>query len=409
MDNFSHSVVGLAVGELIQRSLAPEPDPASQALRRRMLLVACWASSNFPDLDVVLTPLLPQPLGYLLHHRGHTHTLLYLLPQALLLAALIWLSWPRARRLLARSRGARRAMLLAVGLGLLLHLAMDFLNSYGIHPFYPFDNRWLYGDMVFILEPVFWIALGVPLAQMVRRRSTRLLLLAALAGVPLWSAQAGYLHWSSLVLLGAIGLALGSMQARAPAGTRAPLLAGLAACLLFVAVQGAGSAHGTRQLAAQLRARDPAGELLDVSMTAYPANPLCWNFVAVERNEMAGSYRLRRGVLSLAPAVLGVAQCPAQLAASAARLSATPGMAILSDKPGSLVAFRHLAQQNCFFRDWLRFARAPLLSGSAASDIRFGTIAPNFTTIDLARLAGRSCPVAVPPWDFPRADLLRAP
>jgi inner membrane protein len=403
-------MVGLAVAELVHQSLAPEPYPASQTLRRRMLLVAGWASSNFPDLDLVFTPLLPQPLGYLLHHRGHTHTLLYALPQALLLAALIWLLWPETRRLLAHSRSARRGMLLAVGLGFMLHLAMDFLNSYGIHPFYPFDNRWLYGDMVFILEPVFWIAFGVPLAQMAQRRSARLLLLAALAGVPLWFAHAGYLHWSSLVLLGIIGVAVGAIPARATADARLALLAGLAACLLFVAVQGFGSARGTRQLAAELCQRDPASELVDAAMTAYPANPLCWNFVTVERNEMAGSYRLRRGVLSLAPAVLGVEQCPAGLAGSAARQTALPGMAIWSDNPGSLAAFRRLEQENCYFRDWLRFARAPLLSGSAATDIRFGrAIAPNFSTIDLARFAGRSCPVNVPEWDFPRADLLRAP
>jgi inner membrane protein len=149
---------------------------------------------------------------------------------------------------------------------------------------------------------------------------------------------------------------------------------------------------------------------VDASMTAYPANPLCWNFVAIERNEAAGSYRLRRGVLSLAPAVLGVEHCPAGLAGSAERQAASPGIAILSDNPGSLAAFRRLEQENCYFRDWLRFARAPLLSGSAASDIRFGTtIAPNFSTIDLARFAGRSCPVNVPQWGFPRADLMRAP
>jgi sec-independent protein translocase protein TatC len=46
-------------------------------------------AGNFPDLDLVLTPLLPAPLGYLLHHRGHTHTVLYALPQMLLLAALM--------------------------------------------------------------------------------------------------------------------------------------------------------------------------------------------------------------------------------------------------------------------------------------------------------------------------------
>lgn len=90
MDNITHSLIGLGAGELLQRSLPPEADPAQQGLRR-LLLFACWAASNAPDLDLVLKPLLADPLGYLLHHRGHphphTHTVLFALPQALARAA----------------------------------------------------------------------------------------------------------------------------------------------------------------------------------------------------------------------------------------------------------------------------------------------------------------------------------
>ena len=415
MDNLSHSLAGLAVGELVHRSVAPEPEAASQKVRRRMLLLACWAASNFPDLDLAFTSLLPRPLGYLLHHRGHTHTLLFALPQALLLAALIWLLWPAARRLLAASLHARRALVLAITLGLLLHLSMDFLNSYGIHPFYPVDQRWLYGDMVFILEPVFWIATGVPLALMVVRKVIRLPLLLLLGGVPLACAQAGFLHWSSLILLALVGLVAGLAQVQAGTRGRAGLLAGLAASLVFVAVQGAGSARGARMLAADLHGREPAGELLDASMTAYPANPLCWNFIAVERNEAAGAYRLRSGVLSLAPALLPPGQCPAGVAGRSSRLpgraseiAILPGITILSNYTGSLDHLRRLEQENCFFRSWLRFARAPQLSAQTASDSRFGAITgANFSAIDLSEFAGKACPTNVPQWDYPRADLLR--
>lgn len=415
MDNLTHAVVGLAVGELLQRSLAPEPDPLEQRVRHRLLLLAGALASNFPDLDLVFSPLLPKPLGYLLHHRGHTHTLLFALPQALLLAALIWLLWPGARRLLARSALARRGFCLAIGMGFLLHLSMDFLNSYGIHPFYPFDTRWWYGDMVFIVEPVFWVAAGVPLALMVPHRLARGALLGLLAAVLLWCAYAGFLHWASIALLGLVGVAVGAVQARAGEGRhgrggRGGLYAGLAACLAFVAVQGWGSARGAHALAAELRQRDPASDLVDASMTAYPANPLCWNFVTVERRAADDSYRLRRGVLSLAPAVLPVGQCPAGLTGSARSQAGSPAIALLSDDHASLAALRRLAQENCYFRAWLRFARAPLVAGQLASDLRFGsTLAPNFSTIDLAQFAGRGCPATVPGWAFPRAELLRAP
>jgi inner membrane protein len=46
---------------------------------------------------------------------------------------------------------------------------MDSLNVYGVHPLWPFDPNWYYGDLVFIVEPVFWIGFGVPLAALVRR------------------------------------------------------------------------------------------------------------------------------------------------------------------------------------------------------------------------------------------------
>ena len=108
MDNLTHSLVGLALGELVERALPAEPDPMRGRTRRRALLATGLIASNFPDLDLVLTPLLAPPLGYLMHHRGHTHTLLWGLPQVALLLGLMWLFWPRVRRLMRESRPAGR-------------------------------------------------------------------------------------------------------------------------------------------------------------------------------------------------------------------------------------------------------------------------------------------------------------
>jgi inner membrane protein len=113
-------------------------------------------------------------------------------------------------------------------------------------------------------------------------------------------------------------------------------------------------------------------------------------------------------VLSLAPRLFPVEQCPAGLTGNGLRQPSSSGIAILSDNQRSLAAFRRLEQEDCFFRDWLRFARAPLVTGNLASDIRFSTaLATNFSTIDLTQFAGSACPVNVPNWAFPRADLLR--
>ncbi|MGH8856369.1 MAG: metal-dependent hydrolase, partial [Telluria sp.] len=227
MDNMTHSLVGLALGELVERALPAPADPALGRTRRRALLATGLLASNFPDLDLFLTALLPAPLGYLIHHRGHTHTLLYALPQAALLLALMWLLWPGARRLLGSDGVARRAVLATALLGMVLHLSFDALNVYGIHPFHPFDSRWLYGDLVFIIEPVFWIALGVALAMAAHQASVRRLMLAFFAAVAILFTWQGYLQWGSLAGLAAVALAVGATARRA--GPRAGLVAAVLA------------------------------------------------------------------------------------------------------------------------------------------------------------------------------------
>jgi inner membrane protein len=403
MDNLSHSLVGLAVGELVHRSLPADADPARQRTRRRLMLVSCWAASNFPDLDLVLGGRLPSPLGYLLHHRGHTHTLLLEIPQALLLFALLWLLWPGARDLLRASKPARAGLLAAVAAGFLLHLGMDALNSYGVHPFYPFDPRWVYGDMVFILEPVFWVAGAVPLAMMLGSRFWRTLTLLALAAMLAYFTMRGFLHWASLAALLGFGAGLALLQRRAGHTGRHALCAALLAALGFVAVQGAATRQGQAIVAEQLR--DPASTLLDTAMTAFPANPLCWIFVTVERDKVAGSYRLRRGMVSIAPSLLALDACPAALSEG----KPGPGAQFLVNwsQQGALARLRALQADNCRFDAWMRFARMPALSADSASDARFSTTPiGNFTTLRLDDEQGRPCPSGVPGWGYPRADLL---
>jgi inner membrane protein len=416
MDNLTHSVVGLGVGALIDRSLPAEPHPADRHVRTRMLLAIGCLASNFPDLDLVLTPLLAPPLGYLLHHRGHTHTLLAAIGEAALLLALVWLLWPAARRLLRESRVARRGALLAAGAGLLLHLGMDALNVYGLHPFWPLDPNWYYGDLVFIVEPVFWTAFGVPLAALVRKRSLRWLWLAVIALAPLAATVLGFMQWGSLAGLLALGLLLAWIQrrnderhgeTRAERG-RMALAAGLAAALLFVGVQ-ALSLHGARAIvAAELARIDPGERLLDTALSAYPANPLCWSFVSVARSGIdgAGSVHLRRGMLSIAPGLNPVSRCPARIAGPALE-DAPPQIAWQAEDRQPVAALRALAAASCHVNAWMRFARAPSLADGVATDVRWGEPGSrNFSTLAYKALNGTPCPDPVPGWGFPRGDLL---
>ena len=414
MDNLTHSIVGFGTGELVHRSLRPEADPQLQRTRHRLLLVAGALASNFPDLDLFQTHLLPAPLGYLLNHRGITHTALMALPQALVLCLLLWLCWPAARGLLRASVPARVGLGVVVAAGLALHLLMDFTNSYGVHPFYPFDARWFYGDVVFIVEPLYWVAIGVPLALIVRWRWLRMAALAGLVAVLLAVAAKGYLLWTSLLVLLALGSAVGAMQRHAdrsgPHG-RAGLLLALGICLSFLAVQSVASSAGRQQITAALQKIDPAAQVLDVAMTAFPSQPLCWNFVSVERNEAAGSYRLRRGTASVAPAWLAPPACPAGLVERGIDAVLSAGVVQSAQQDNSLQALRALEIENCEVDAWLRFGRAPALvqqdGGEQLSDYRFAaTPRGNFTTLHVARGEKPLCAPSMPDWGYPRADLL---
>jgi inner membrane protein len=407
MDNISHSLVGLAGGELIHRCLPPEPDSEASRLRRRLLLFACWFASNFPDLDLVLTPLLPEPLGYLLHHRGHTHTFLYALPQALLVFAAIWILVPAARSLLRQSKAARIGMALSIALGFVLHMAMDYLNSYGIHPFHPFDTRWFYGDMVFIVEPMFWMLFGVPLIMMIPKRWFRLFMLAALPALLLYFTAREFLLWTSFAALLSAGLIMMLVQKRTHPNGVAALVFAFACGFAFVAAQSLASGQARKTIAQLQNSDNPPASLLDAAMTPFPSNPLCWTFVSVESDESAGTYQLRSGMLSLAPDILPVTACPAGLTAIPAGKHAARNAIFLDQYQGSLQTLRSLKDRNCHVRAWLRFARAPRIEGDAASDMRFSFRSEdNFTTMNFGDFSEKVCPAHVPGWDFPRRDLL---
>ncbi|MFC5549062.1 metal-dependent hydrolase [Massilia aerilata] len=417
MDNLTHSVVGLGIGALIDRSLAAEANPDNGRIRSRMLLVIGCLASNFPDLDLVLTPLLDPPLGYLLHHRGHTHTLLAALFEATLLLALVWALWPAARRLQAASSRARWGAVLASFGGLALHIGMDSLNVYGVHPFWPFDPNWYYGDLVFIVEPVFWIAFGVPLAALVRSRPLRLLWLAVIALAPLAATLLGFLQWGSFAGLLALGLLLAWIQrrndehhgeSRSERG-RIALAAGLAACLAWVGVQALSLQQARAIVAAEVKRIDPGERLLDTALSAYPANPLCWSFVTVARTGAmgAGTVHLRRGMLSLAPGLTPVSHCPARIAGPALE-DAPPQLAWQAEDRQPLATLRQTAARDCRVNAWLRFARAPSLADGVATDLRWGEPGNrNFSTMTYAGQGAKPCPHPVPGWGYPRADLLQ--
>lgn len=409
MDNITHSVVGLATGDLIHRSLPSQSDESLNSVRRRLLILTAFLASNFPDIDLLLTPLLPQPLGYLLHHRGHTHTLLFLLPQAALILLTIWGLWPSARLILRKDKTTRKGFAISLSAGLLLHILMDYFNVYGVHPFYPFDSRWFYGDLVFIVEPFFWMVFGVPMIMSIQRRWLRVLLMTTPQLAILGFTLSGFLSWYSFVALSLVALFLGSISLGRTKQRTFTLVLSSILGLAFVGAQSFSLNLAQTSIKTLLNTLDPQSLLLDSALTAFPSNPLCWSFVAIEKNEKMGFYRLRQGVLSTIPNWISAHDCPSQLNPFKMHDPTEKSLIFTMEKTEDLNRIRELKNSNCFFSGWLRFARIPSLTENIATDIRFPdrNSVKNFSTIDLNDFTDTECPTPIPNWAHPRGDLLK--
>ena len=363
-------------------------------------MVSGILAANLPDLDLLYTGITPPPLGYLLHHRGHTHTLVGLLVQMAALAA-VYRFLPPVRRLLRDERGRLWGLIAA---GLLSHLLLDAGNSYGVHPFFPFDSRWYYGDAVFILEPWLWLLLGLPVAWMAPP-VTRVALLAFLAVLPLG------LSWVGLVPPGAVAALLATALVFAwglsRLSSRARAWAALGASTAFVGVL-FGLSHVARAETRRLLAPARHGEILDVVLTPDPANPLCWSVIVIERDDGAGEYALHPGTLSVAPDWLAPTACASHRFGGPRPYRISEGrLALYGEIRQPLETLRALQDRDCGVKAWLQFGRAPRLVDEEIVDVRFDRGGDNFTAMRLrAGPEASVCPPHLTRWEPPRADLL---
>jgi inner membrane protein len=148
VDPVAHTLAGAALAKAGLERCAP------------LALPTLLIGANLPDVDVA---------AYwwgetfaLTFRRGWTHGVLALvvLPMLLTVLMLGWDRWVRRARNPAAIPASPRALLLLSALAVASHPLLDLLNVYGIRLLMPFSDRWFYGDVLFIVDPWFWLVLG---------------------------------------------------------------------------------------------------------------------------------------------------------------------------------------------------------------------------------------------------------
>jgi inner membrane protein len=409
MDNVTHSLAGLLLAESAVRVRAwrtgAEPVP-------RMRIVAALSSmiaANLPDADLLYTGVGADRLTYMLHHRGYTHTVVAAILGAVLLWGVAWLAL-RWRASPPTARGDARWLLALLLVSTLSHLVLDWTNSYGVHPFWPFDDRWRYGDAVFIVEPWFWVvAVPALVAASVNRVARVLLSLVLLIGLVLaWRVDLVTRGAAIALTLGAVGSIVLARVLRAGARVAIAVSAWIAVTLAMAI--GAASARAATVNA--VRAADPGAQLLDVVVTPLPSNAVCADVITVERSGIL--YRVATARVSAAPVLADASRCGARdrarsSFASSSRRS-TSSVQWDAEWSAPYAELATLARESCYALAALRFIRVPAWrvvddSLVALGDVRFGGAESGFASVRVPRRSS-ACPPAVPPWIPPRAGLL---
>jgi membrane-bound metal-dependent hydrolase YbcI (DUF457 family) len=184
VDNLTHGLAGALVAQAGFRQQYG-----------RAALVALVVGAELPDVDALFD--LAGPVAGFQHHRGVTHSFVGGFGLALLVAAVLYAT--------LRYRPYWR-MVGLLYLGVLLHIWMDYLTSYGTQLLLPFDTGRYTADAVFIIDFFYTgiIVTSLVAIRMVHRqrqkRYGRASLVWLLGGLGLW-LSAPFLGRQPLLLL----------------------------------------------------------------------------------------------------------------------------------------------------------------------------------------------------------------
>lgn len=403
MDNVTHILFGALVAETALTS-----DRSGKTSVRALALWASVIANNLPDLDFLYARTTEGKLGYLLHHRGHTHTapIAFALGVLTALAVFGWASF----RKVTLSRNERRLLGALALAGPFFHIALDYTNNYGVHPFWPLNDGWYFGDSIFIVEPLLWVV-SLPALLLLSNTITARALYAVLFAIALYIGRSrGVLSIVQILVLTNLVVASTFVLSRLPHSARAR--AGLAGWLLVTALFALEGRYARARLRSATSHLFPTTHVVDIVTTPHPANPFCWSAVVVGSD--GERYVARRATVWTAPWKRARRCAPLEEATSTAPLEP---LAVAEGEVHFEMAFeaplaelRGLAEDQCTAAAFLRYARVPFwtrLDGRwLVGDLRFDrSRAIEFTEFSIPE-PDVHCPRHVPPWTPPRIDLL---
>jgi inner membrane protein len=407
MDNITHSLVGAFIADVeFRRAHSKKSSPGFRA--------ALWLTSiianNFPDSDALWSGVMgPRSLSYPLFHRGHTHTFITAILQGGILFAFLALFF-RWRGKEFKKEEWRKIFILCA-LGPVVHIGCDYLNSYGVHPFWPFDNRWYYRDTLFIVEPWLWLSI---LPFMWKSFSSR----AFKIGIAFLVVAAFALEWLTpfvptpmAAVVSAWALVFFYLTYRVPVEKwrGKECLPALLLVFFFLGnslkVKNAVLGHYSSQANSR--------EVLDVVQSPLPSSPWCWRAMVISVDKEGRDYSLERWVVAALPGFLPVTSCVKVMNLPASELTIKMNgldARALNAVTLSLPKFQEIIAENCEAEAFMRFARAPYWveneGTTKLSDLRFDQMRrPGFGT-HWIKDEKKVCDWHIPPWESPRKDLL---
>jgi len=301
MDNLTHSLVGLAAAKAGLEKLSPGAT------------TLCVLAANSPDADILA--LAGGRWAYLQNHRGITHSIIGTIVLALALPLVFHgvaclIARVRKRKPATRLRGLMIASLVVTA----THPLLDWTNNYGVRFLLPWNASWFYGDLVFIMDPVFWVVLGGAVFLVTPKTKARAAIWIAVAAVPTLLVFFGPLGRGGLtnatplrvlwILALVVLVVLYRRQAGLQRGTGIPRIA-LVIIVFYVGSLFAVHAIALRALAATASSFAKATNEPVVAMAAMPvlANPFRWLCI-VETEHSAYRFEIKLGNAESKPANL---------------------------------------------------------------------------------------------------------